>query len=194
MDRRDFLATRGAGHTILLALHVNGPSTATDLVQFSYLDQRTVEKGLALLDDLKLIENDGERWTLSAALAHDENTRAANDTRAACVSSSSSDLLNPSGKTDEEEEHAHRAPRKTNVYERQRVFQMLLDAGVGRNSPAIRELVELPAPYVLAHVEFAKRNGDPVGYLINRLRCGDPAPVAPRSRLDELVAEGVVLR
>ena len=208
MDRTQFLATKGA-HSVYLALIVNGPQTAAELVQFSQMDQRSVKRGLALLDDLGLlVEGKDGRWTLSAAsIVPDDDTQDArtNDTRGARLSSSSSSssLYSRSIQLGEKKKNGTHTARSHS--EQGEVYRLLLAAGVGSRSPKMRELLDLAlAPeFVERHVIYRQRQLDrgedvPVGHLIQRLQSGDPVPVeyvSPADRmLEHLVSTGVVVR
>lgn len=58
------------------------------------------------------------------------------------------------------------------------VMEWLVWGGIGHNSPVMKQLLalQLPLPYVKAHVNHIRENDEPPAWLITRLRCGDPPP------------------
>ncbi len=53
MDRRDFLASKGTPHSVLLALAVVGPQSAAELASYVAMEMRAVSKALIAVFDLK---------------------------------------------------------------------------------------------------------------------------------------------
>ncbi len=179
----------GMAAHILLALLVAGRRlTVDDLAMASGCDKRTVKRGLALLEALGLVEVDAEGWALPAAVrerltgAKEGGGGGARAVRVPSSSSSVSITLNPV----DEKKKKNGATRANGGQAAggDEVAGLLQRAGLGRQSPKMRQLLGLglDAGYVREHVtarESALERGDeyPVGWLINKLECGDPAPV-----------------
>lgn len=208
MDRRDFLASKGTPHSVLLALVVEGPQTTAELSAYMSMEQRSVNRSLALLEGLGLVVKKKGRWALPAAVelsgkagdSRDEDARegkagsrhAGNDAdvarRAHDTRAARSSPPPPPGSTiswdrsKEEEEGRGNTPQAAR--DRNRVFRLLVEGGVGARSPKMKQLLELGlAPdYVEAFVAYRRERGDayPVGHMIQALQCGDPAPAVSR--------------
>lgn len=199
MDRRDFLATKGTPHSILLALIVEGPQTAADLAVYVAMDERTVGKSLALLEGLGLVRMDGSRWALLATVepagiasaGHKHALRdvatSANAVRVSLPPSPPPTTLKTAYRQKEREEEEEKSAKGAKT--QNRIYRLLLEAGVGPRSPKMRQLLEmgLSPDYVEAHVihreELLERGVDyPVNHLIQALQCGDPVPAMPKER------------
>lgn len=117
---------------------------------------------------------------LPGAVGEDEIDRRISDLRVLSSSSSSSSSLSK-----EEEEEGDEDRRISDLRD------LLASAGVGRYSPKMQQLLELglDRAYVEAHVDYAARENEPVGWLINRLICGDPAPVVSRPKQQRIPPE-----
>ena len=189
-----------AAHILLALLGAGRELAVDDLAMATGYERRTVTKGLATLEALGLVgaARQGDGWALPAAIRArlvgqpDEGAqpaRVAPATRAARAASSSSSLsvsLKLEDKGKKKKKGAHDAHDG-----RQAVEGLLLRSGIGRNSPKMGELLALglDAGYVREHVaarEAALARGDvyPVGWLINKLACGDPAPVCRCGRCE----------
>lgn len=182
----------GTAAHILLALLVAGRELAVeDLAVATGYEKRTLAKGLALLEALRLVgvvAPQGDSWALLAAARErlekqpEEGTGApANIARAVRVpsSSSSGDIPVSHGENGKK--------KKKSAADVQAVKDLLRRAGIGNRSPKMLELVALglDVAYVRGHVmarEALLERGEPypVGWLINKLTCGDPAPAIPR--------------
>lgn len=188
----------GMAAHILLALLVAGRRLAADdLAMATGCDKRTVRRGLALLEALGLVERvalDAGGWALPAAVRGqlvglpEEGAHAARNGAHALRAASSSSSLSISLKLEDEGE---KKKKKGARGAQQEVEGLLLRAGIGRTSPKLGELLALglDAGYVREHVAareaaLAKGEAYPVGWLINKLACGDPAPVCRCGRCE----------
>jgi len=196
----------GISAHILLALLVAGRRlTVDDLAMASGCDKRTVKRGLALLEALGLVEVDADGWALPAAVrerltgAEEGGGGGARTVRAPSSSSSVSNSLNPVDEKKKKKDGANGAARANGATRANggqaaggdEVAGLLQRAGIGRGSPKMRQLLGagLDAGYVREHVtarEAVLARGDeyPVGWLINKLECGDPAPVCRCGRCE----------
>lgn len=169
-------AVRNAPATILLLLIIARRSmTAKHISLLTSYSDKTVQSGLASLEALSFVKYDGRAgWTLvpgscsSLLAALDSDSEIVNFP----ISSSSYihsyfDLMNVEEGEEEEKERVDRT-----------VYDLLVTAGIGRSSVMMRRLLaaNLSPEFVLSHVEAARRDGIPTGYLINRLLDGNPPP------------------
>lgn len=197
----------GTAAHILLALLVAGRELAAeDLAMATGYEKRTLSKALALLEALGMagvVAPQGDGWALLAAAQErlvkqpeGGTCSPAENARAARVPSSSSSVSIPvfhgeNGKK-----------KKKSAADEQAIFDLLRRAGIGNRSPKMLELMTLglDVAYVREHVmarEALLERGEqyPVGWLINKLECGDPAPARPAERqYIPKEFEGVVMR
>ncbi len=154
----------------------NGWSLTSGIYQLP-IPFHTLSAGMALLD---AGENDGRHAALPGGRG-EGFTGSETRNNSEFLSSSSSLKRDQRVITTEEEDEE----------ERRRISEirgLLVGAGVGVRSPALSKLLEmdLDPAYVRAHVEhrrIALEQGKefPASWLINKLRCGDPAPVVRSS-------------
>lgn len=106
-------------------------------------------------------------------------------------SSSSSNKERNSKRLEEEEEsdqsegkfypHGKSYPQAVDNFsdEERAAFDLLRDAGTGR-AMALRLAHSCPSPdYVKAHLAKIERDGEPLRYALQRMKCGDPLPRDP---------------
>ena len=190
---------QGAPLSIIIALIMAGRALlASELEMWTGYSDKTITRGLALLETLRLIAHHGkyDGWSLTAAvhqlplpLLFSEKDNRRNS--GYLSSSSSSLILGP----EEEEESRTRENRRNSDFAAAsypqpvdndndaEVQDWLLRGGVGQNSPKMRELLSLALhpDYVAAHVlerlaQVQAGQNYPVGWLINKMLCGDMAP------------------
>lgn len=183
MDRRDFLASKGTPHSVLLALGVEGPQTAEGLADYMAMEPRAVRKSLALLEGLGLVVRVGGRWALPAAVELSGKAGDSHDSRSAMEGKASSKRAGngagdarrasgvrgarpssppPSGSSskrerkEEDEEEERRGPQTASE---RRVYRLLLEGGVGARSPKMGQLLALglDPDYVAAFVTYRRR-------------------------------------
>ena len=195
---------KGAAASILWVLMLSGRAcTAKELELATNYSDKPVSDGLALLETEGIVQYNGKfnGWSLGPGFYqlplpfHQLTNGAAlldaggnggegvigledRNNSDLLLSSSSSYTDQDSSNSQEEEEEA----RDSRNYSE--VLGLLVAAGVAPRSPALLNLMKLGLDpvYVRAHVEhrqmiLERGNPYPPGWLINKLRCGDPAPV-----------------
>lgn len=193
-------AMKGAPASIVLALVLCGHAlTNKDLEQMTGYSDKPISKGLALLELHGLVQYNGyaHGWSLTAAGARQlsmfdnllpgESRNISEVGEFPTLSSSSSYISTE--KKEEEERNAREVGEfptlNGQLVDKSEVAlrQLLVDAGVGRRSRKLRELLDagLEIGYVQAHIqarETAVARGEhyPVGWLITKLLDGDPVP------------------
>lgn len=107
--------------------------------------------------------------------------------------SSSSNTYTNQNHSNQEEEDEERTARLRNFSE---VRHLLIRSGVGSRSKVLDELLnlDLDPAYVESHIQARQRKLDmgddyPVGWLITKLRDGDPAPALPRNPLQQHIPD-----
>lgn len=207
---------KGAPASIILALVFCGHAmTNRQLEQATGYSDKPISKGLALLELHGLTQYNGYAygWSLTAAarqlpLFPDsllDESRNISESRRISDSFSSSSYMIFSEREDEEERNAPKVGDfPTSVDNSGEIRRLLIDAGVGRRSRKLRELLTagLTAEYVQAHVsarETAVASGKryPVGWLIQKLLDGDPVPNGAADPLRQQIPDhlkGVIKR
>lgn len=198
-----------AAHILLAMLVAGRRLTMDDLELTTRCERRAIKKGLALLEALGLVEVDADGWALPAAGRErlvGPTGGGGGGARAARVSSSSSSVSYIPDPVDEKKKkkngpqgangangatNANGATSANGATGGSEVAGLLLRAGIGRGSPKMRQLLGagFDADYVREHVtarEAALARGDeyPVGWLINKLECGDPVEVCRCGRCE----------
>ena len=183
---------------ILLILMMSGKSiTNKDLMFACDASDKTISTGLAWLEFNEIIQNNGKYngWSLTAtarqlslnlSLSKSENPTTSRKISDLLPSSSSSKDLN---NLDLDEEERKNVTTITEIpHFDEALKSILVSAGIGSRSPALRELLaaDLDIDWVKAHIDARKQlrhSGEhyPVGWLIQKLRCGDPVPDLPNS-------------
>lgn len=204
IDQVSFLRDmKGAPASIVLALALTGLSLLQKELELAtgYSD-KTIARGLALLElhDLVYYNGRSNGWCLppNFQLSLFPSASLGRGTRRISVLASSSsletDLQIQNQKAEEEKKRPN--PENFRLCTQDPVYQLLIDAGVGRNSPKMRELIasKLEEDYVRSwtrYFEWWKRESAncpghfidgrtrfTVGTLIHILLDGDPAPAS----------------
>lgn len=184
---RSLNGTAAAAPILLALLDARDGLTAADLELVTGYEKRAVSRALALLEALGMVgvgavAPRGDSWAMPAAARErlcGLGERAPDDAHAARACSSSSSVDDPSfGYGEKKKKDAPGA-----------MAGLLRRAGIGARSPKMAELLALglDMDYVRRHVEAreeALERGEvyPVGWLINKLACGDSAPAVRRER------------
>jgi predicted transcriptional regulator len=195
-----------AAAKIIIILMLSGQSLTNQKLMFACdMSDKTIRNGLAWLEFNGLVQNNGkyDGWSLTAAVRQltlnlqfdDEVSRKFSDLVG--VNRKFSDLLPSSSSSkdliilDQEEEERRsdtEIPISTGLdsNDDDDIRQMLVQAGIGRRSGKLREILDakLDPDFVQAHIEARKQLLDagekyPVGWLITKLLDGDPIPESP---------------
>lgn len=194
---------KGAAASILWVLMLSGRTcTSKELELATNYSDKPVSDGLALLETEGIVQHNGKfnGWSLGPGFYqlplpfHQLTNGAAlldaggngggvigleDRNNSDLLSSSSSSYTDKAFSNTQEEEEEARDSRNYSE-----VMGLLVAAGVAPRSPALLNLMKmrLDPVYVRAHIEHRQTvleqgNPYPPGWLINKLRCGDPAPV-----------------
>lgn len=206
---------KGAAASILWVLMLSGRTcTSKELELATNYSDKPVSDGLALLETEGIVQYNGKfnGWSLGPGFyqlplpfrqlvngvalldagANDGGVIGLEDRNISdLLSSSSSSYTDQNLKIKQEEEEEGRDSRNYSE-----VLGMLVAAGVAPRSSALLNLMKLNLDpvYVKAHIEHRRTvleqgNPYPPGWLINKLRCGDPAPAPVRDRLNQQIPD-----